>query len=163
MSHHSDEVFPTSDSFWEPGNYKRTTKRTEDGQRLCNDLVSLIKERAQIEEQYAKLLKQWSKRWQDAVDKGPEYGTTASAWKGILSEADKKCDLHNAIKDKLNGECVNDIKNWQKEHYHKTLVHLKEKKEFDDAFKKVNFEVLFMLSGSNITFLYRHKSPGQNY
>ena len=137
MSHHSDEVLAASDSFWEPGNYKRTTKRTEDGQRLCNDLVSLIKERAQIEEHYAKLLKTWSKKWQDALDKGPEYGTTASAWKGILIEAEKKCDLHNDIKNKLNGECVNDIKNWQRDNYHKTLVHLKEKKEFDDQFKKV--------------------------
>ena len=34
-----------SDCFWEPGNYKRTTKRITDAYTLCNELVLLIQER----------------------------------------------------------------------------------------------------------------------
>jgi len=72
MSHHSDEnlLIASSDSFWEPGNYKRTTKRIEDGYKLCNDLIALIQERADIEKSYAKSLKSWSKKWNELIEKG---------------------------------------------------------------------------------------------
>lgn len=74
MSQHSDEVVTSTDSFWEPGNYKRTTKRIEDGNRLCNDLIQLVTERAEMEKNYAKGLKTWAKKWNDIIEKGPEYG-----------------------------------------------------------------------------------------
>jgi hypothetical protein len=62
---------PTADaSFWEPGNYKWTTKRIEDGNRLCNEYVNLLKERAEIEKSYAKSLRGWAKKWDDAFEKG---------------------------------------------------------------------------------------------
>jgi len=74
MSHHSDDnlLVATSDSFWEPGNYKRTTKRIEDGYKLCNDLMTLIQERADIEKTYSKNLKGWSKKWNELIEKGKE-------------------------------------------------------------------------------------------
>lgn len=77
MSHHSDDnmLIATSDSFWEPGNYKRTTKRIEDGYKLCTDLMQLIQERADIEKTYAKSLKGWSKKWNDLIEKGKQTHT----------------------------------------------------------------------------------------
>ena len=139
MSHHSDDqmLIAGSDSFWEPGNYKKTTKRTEDGSKLCNDLILLIKERSDIEQSYAKSLRQWSKKWSDLIEKGPEYGTTEAAWKAVLVEAERRCDLHLKIKEGLIQSITTQIKHWQKENFHKSMIQLKEKKEFDDAFKKV--------------------------
>ena len=163
MSHHSDDAMPmpTSDSFWEPGNYKKTTKRAEDGSKLCNDLVMLIKERADIEQVYAKSLRQWSKKWYDIIEKGAEYGTTASAWKGVLIEAEKRCDLNNKIRENILQKVVPDIKQWQKDNFHKTMIQLKEKKEFDDAFKKV---LILLTLGTSVDYwyLYRFKNLGPN-
>lgn len=39
------DIQADSDCFWEPGNYKRTTKRIADAYFLCNELVQLIQER----------------------------------------------------------------------------------------------------------------------
>ncbi|UYV60504.1 PACSIN3 [Cordylochernes scorpioides] len=138
MSHHSDDAVlgSSSNSFWEPGNYKRTTRRIDDGFKLCNDLVQLIQERAEIEKAYGKSLKGWSRKWNDLIEKGPEYGTTEAAWKGVLSEADRVCDMHLRVRDRLINEVVTNIKQWQKDNFHKSVIHLKEKKEMDDAFKK---------------------------
>lgn len=138
MSHHSDDamLIVTSDSFWEPGNYKRTTKRIEDSFRLCNDLILLIQERSEIEKTYAKSLRNWSKKWNETIEKGPEYGTTEAAWKGALVEAERRCEMHIRVKDQLLNDVVTEIKQWQKDNFHKSMMHIKEKKEMDDSFKK---------------------------
>ncbi|XP_076231599.1 protein kinase C and casein kinase substrate in neurons protein Synd isoform X2 [Calliopsis andreniformis] len=138
MSHHSDDnmLIATSDSFWEPGNYKRTTKRIEDGHKLCDSLMALVQERAEIEKSYAKALKNWSKNWNDKIEKGPEYGTTEAAWKGVLVESDRLGDLHIRVKENLCNQIILHVKTWQKDNYHKSMMTLKERKEMEDAFKK---------------------------
>lgn len=140
MSNHSDDAIVScgvSDSFWEPGNYKKTTKRIDDGFKLCNDLVQLIQERCDIEKNYAKSLHGWSKKWNDIIAKGPEYGTTEAAWKGVLSEADRLNELHMKMRDRLMDDVVNEIRQWQREKFHKSMMHIKEKKDVDDEFKRV--------------------------
>ena len=76
MSQHSEDNFMAgSDSFWEPGNYKRTTKRIEDGNKLCNELMALAAERADIEKEYAKKLKGWAAKWNNTIEKGKNKQT----------------------------------------------------------------------------------------
>ncbi|XP_050552020.1 protein kinase C and casein kinase substrate in neurons protein 1 isoform X7 [Spodoptera frugiperda] len=139
MSHHSDEqalLTVASDSFWEPGNYKRTTRRIDDGHRLCGELQALVQERADIEKTYAKSLRGWAKKWNDLIEKGPEYGTMEAAWKGGMVEAERLSDLHLSVRDRLVNDVMAQIKNWQKDTYHKSMIQLKERKEMDEAFKK---------------------------
>ncbi|XP_053662400.1 protein kinase C and casein kinase II substrate protein 3 [Anopheles marshallii] len=138
MSHHSDDQLlqAGSDSFWELNNYKRTTKRIEDGYKLCTELQTLIQERAEIEKAYAKNLKAWSKKWGELIEKGPEYGTTEAAWKGMLTEAERLSDLHLKIKASLCSDVTLQIKEWQKDSYHKSMMQIKERKEMEDQFKR---------------------------
>lgn len=138
MSQHSDEALLVagSDSFWEPGNYKRTSKRTEDGHRLCSELIQLVQERSEVEKAYAKGLRAWSRKWAEQIDKGPEYGTTEAAWKGALLEADRTCEMHLRVRDRLLNDVVPQVKSWQKENFHRSMMQLRERRELDEAFKK---------------------------
>ncbi|KAM9361550.1 protein kinase C and casein kinase substrate in neurons protein 1 [Symphorus nematophorus] len=127
----------TTDSFWEVGNYKRTVKRIDDGNRLCNDLMNCIQERAKIEKAYAQQLTEWSKRWRQLVDKGPQYGTVERAWVALMTEAEKVSELHQDVKNSLINEDFEKVKNWQKDAYHKQMMGgFKETKEAEDGFKK---------------------------
>ncbi|KAK7916424.1 hypothetical protein WMY93_012185 [Mugilogobius chulae] len=127
----------TSDSFWEVGNYKRTVKRIDDGHRLCNDLMNCIQERAKIEKAYAQQLTDWSKRWRQLVEKGPQYGTVERAWLGVMAEAEKVSELHQEVKNSLINEDFEKVKNWQKDSYHKQMMGgFKETKEAEEGFKK---------------------------
>lgn len=50
---------------------------------------------------------------------GPEYGTMEAAWKGSMVEAERLSDLHLSVRDRLVNDVMAQIKNWQKETYHK--------------------------------------------
>lgn len=63
----------------------------------------------------------------NAMFLGPEYGTTEAAWKGVLVEADRLCELHLKVKDNLVNESTNQVKTWQKDTYHKVTSMQKHK------------------------------------
>ncbi|XP_031461781.1 protein kinase C and casein kinase substrate in neurons protein 1 isoform X1 [Phasianus colchicus] len=127
----------TTDSFWEVGNYKRTVKRIDDGHRLCNDLMNCVHERAKIEKSYAQQLTDWSKRWRQLIEKGPQYGSLERAWGAIMTEADKVSELHQDVKNSLLNDDFEKVKNWQKDAYHKQIMGgFKEAKEAEDGFRK---------------------------
>lgn len=56
----------------------------------------------------------------------------------MLEEAERRCEMQMNVRERLLGDVVNSVKQWQKDSFHKSMMHLKEKKDFEDSFKKVN-------------------------
>ena len=47
-----------------------------------------------------------------------------AAWKAVLVESDRRCDLHNRVKEDLQMKVNNQLKLWQRENYHKVPIHI---------------------------------------
>jgi hypothetical protein len=136
MSVNEEVEAATSDSFWEVDQFRRTVKRVDDGLHMTHELSRLISERAEIEREYAKKLQLWSKKWNEIIEKGPEYGTNKAILLGSLNEAEALAEVHIGIKDKLL-EVRDDVKKWRHDTYKKQMVGgCKQAKDFDDEFRK---------------------------
>ncbi|XP_048829066.1 protein kinase C and casein kinase II substrate protein 3-like isoform X2 [Brienomyrus brachyistius] len=138
MSSNGDVSHPTiSGSFWEPGNYRSTVKRIDDGHQLSSDLALCLQERAKIERSYGQQLADWAKRWRLVVEKGPEYGTLKRAWHAFMDAGDQLSEIHMDLRDSLVVDESEKVKNWQKDAFHKQIIGtFKETKEAEDGFRK---------------------------
>ncbi|KAF7697729.1 hypothetical protein HF521_004239 [Silurus meridionalis] len=122
-------------SFWMPGNYQQTVKRTEDAFQACNDIVTCFQERARVERLYAQQLNEWSNKWKPLVDTSPLYGSLLRAWQCFLSSADRLSALHSSICRSLVSEDGDRIRMWQKETFHKKMFGgFRESQDFETGF-----------------------------
>ena len=126
----------TSQSFWEVGNYRKVVRRIDDGAKLTSDLAKMIQERAEVESRYIRHLHHWSKKWEELVHRGPEYGTTEAGWKAVVVEAVRVAEVHEGRRKKLEDVAKN-VLEWKSQQYHKTIAgRLRESKRAEESFGK---------------------------
>lgn len=164
-------------SFWDIGNYKYTLKRCDNGYALGDKLVDILSERAKIEEEYSKSLKQWSKKWNSYLDKNSSEGEEAkSGWRGLLEVGNQTADVHLDLCKKIINDPVLKIKDWLKLRYEKNFFNFKQTKEFENEFelaekswselneklkrcKKEYFDAIQTVEQSSKNFLMSESNP----
>lgn len=130
------DLVAQTQSFWDIGNYRKVVRRIDDGAKLCSELMKMIQERSYIESKYVKHLRQWSKKWEEYANKGPEYGTLENGWKSLTLEASRQADIHDEISKKVK-DIAKRVVEWRSQHYHKAISgQWKETKRADDGFNK---------------------------
>lgn len=55
----------------------------------------------------------------------------------MLAEADRRHDMHVRLRDSLIDTVIGGVKQWQKNNFHKSMMNIKEKKELEEQFRKV--------------------------
>ncbi|CAF0845862.1 unnamed protein product [Brachionus calyciflorus] len=123
-------------SFWDIGNYKYTLTRCDNGHTLGAELAEMLSDRAKLEEEYAKSLKNWSKKWNNHLNKeSTECEATKTGWKALLDIAEKSADVHLDMCKTLINRPVLKIKDWLKIRYEKSIINYKQTKEFENEFE----------------------------
>lgn len=123
-----------SDSFWDIGNYQRVIKRIENGAKTCGELTKMIQERADIEAKYSRGLQQWSKKWEELVSKGPEYGSMAAGWRACLNEANQVAAVHAEVCSKVQHNIISEVQTWRSNNFQKYILGVKEAKKAEESF-----------------------------
>lgn len=122
-------------SFWDIGNYKYALKRCDNGQKLANEMVEMISERADLEKNYAKSIRQWNKKWTEYLNnETSEYETTKTGWKAFLDAGNQTSEIHLDMCKALINKPVFKVQQWIKRKYEKHFFSFKQTKEFESDF-----------------------------
>lgn len=133
---YEDEI-NNKESFWEVGRFKIALKRCDNGAKLANDLSDLISERAKLEDNYGKAIKNWSHKWSEHLNKeSSEYETTKDAWLAVLESGNKQANVHIDLSKTLINYPVFKIKDWLKRKYQRSIINFKQTKEFEENFEE---------------------------
>ena len=78
----------------------------------------------------------WSKKWNELVNKGPEYASLKSAWLNVTNEADQLAEIHSELQIRLCNQVHGNLQKWKSTNYHKSLLSWKETKSAEEGFMK---------------------------
>jgi hypothetical protein len=125
-------------NFWDIDGYGSTLDRCNDGNDLCENLIEMLNDRAKVEENYAKSLLQWQKKWTDFMNKeSKEYGSSKVACLSMLQTSEKIAEYHTELQASIIDKSkspIAEIKSWMKKNYSKDHIHFKKRNEFDEQF-----------------------------
>ena len=84
---------------------KADVKRIDDNVAQLDLLNKFFSERADIEIEYAKKLRQWKEKFENSFAKSTLYGSHQAACTSVLEQSVPLCNLHDQIGKLLQNDC----------------------------------------------------------
>jgi len=104
--------------FWDKDGYKADVKRIDDNVHQLDLLNKFFSERADIEIEYAKRLRQWKEKFENSFAKSTLYGSHQAACTSVLEQSVPLCNLHDQIGKLLQNDCSARLQEWKRSSYH---------------------------------------------
>ncbi len=137
-------------NFWDIKGYKPAIERCDNGYKIGTNMMDCLHERAKINQEHAKSIAQWSKKWSDFVKtESTEYGGAKEAWLELLEIEDEIAKINTELCIRYQ-ENVNSMENWLKVHYQRHIINFNQQKYFREEFEDAQKEwrkVLEKLNG----------------
>lgn len=131
--------------FWDVEGYRIVGKRISDTSLVMDELIRMANERVALERKIAKMMQQFSNRWEERFAKMPPW-TLGEACKGICSEATALAAAHVETEKAIMESVIPELTRFRAVHYAKSFGSIKVIKEsmrgFERASKAYNKTVI---------------------
>ena len=123
--------------FCQPHQYKAAIDRCKGGQESCDLFIDIFSQRAKIERDYIDDLEKWASTSIKDISRSKEFGTNKKTWIETIRASAEISKAHKDISDRLQNDVINKMVDFKKDHYGRSVVHVKKIKEFDRDFEQV--------------------------
>jgi len=135
--------------FCEPYQYKAAIDRCKGGYESCDLFIEIFNERARIERNYANELDKWAQASIKDISQSKEFGTNKKAWSDSIRASTAIGKAHSNIAQRLQENVVDKMTAFKKEHYGKSILHIKKVKEFEHDFEQAQKSWIKLLDKIN--------------
>jgi hypothetical protein len=124
--------------FCEPQQYKSAIARCEGGFESLEVGIDVFKRLVKLTESHSTALREWSTASQKQVSESKEGGTNKLAWLNTIRAIETTLvDKNEIITKGMQKEVVDSMTKCKTEHYGKSFLHVRQIREFEQEFKKV--------------------------
>jgi len=135
--------------FCEPNQYKAAVERCKGGYESCDLFIQIFSERTRIEREYIAALDRWAQSSIKEIGQSKEFGKNKKTWLECVRGSQEIGKTHEAMAERIQKTVVDPMVSYKKDHYGKSIVHVKKIKEFERDFEQAQKPWLKLLDKIN--------------
>lgn len=123
--------------FCEPGQYKSAIQRCETGYHSLDMGIDMYKNLQKVFENFSSGIHDWAKSSIKEVGNSKESGSNKLAWVKSIRAVEELTKSNDEIIKSIRTDVVEKMNDFKNTHYGKSFLHVRQIKEFEKEFKKI--------------------------